>query len=443
MTNDKLALLTPLLLSLAASVACSDDDPARGTGDSGTGADGGVQYNPGTGDATGGPCSDGDPDTQCATGAGDTGDDPACSDGDLATPCSDQQHVAGDGGIPGGGDLGDGGPIGCGMTPFESDAVPVNLMVVVDASGSMADATVADANTTRWEALSTAVDAALGDVQGDIAMGLQLYPTAGTSCDVADDTNIDVPVTEGTVSHPLIVGAMSARGPEGGTPTSAALARARRYFTEGGGMNLSGDRVVLLATDGGPNCNDSITCGVDSCIPNLAKAERCNADLGEVANCCDETIDPRLALSCLDDDRTIAEVEALAAAGIRTLVIGIPGSEIFRDVLEAMAVAGGGADGYFEVDASQDVSALTALLRGITVGLITSCKLQLDGTPPDLDNINVEIDGETIGQAGDDGWELDRDADPLTITIKGATCAALEQDGAKTVDIIYGCPTVE
>ena len=40
----------------------------------------------------------------------------------------------------------------------------------------------------------------------------------------------------------------------------APNARAYDYFTTGAGKSLSGDRFVLLATDGGPNCNPSLTC---------------------------------------------------------------------------------------------------------------------------------------------------------------------------------------
>lgn len=402
MTYPRIGLLAAITLVLAA-FGCSDSSDGRK--DAGADADGGADG--------GGSGGDGD-----SAGDGDSG-----GDGDAIN-------------------FGDGGPVGCGKTPFASNAIPVQLMLVVDASGSMDQPTVADANVTSWQALSNALDSALSGVQAEVDMGLQLYPADGTQCDVPGDNGADVAIADGTTAHPSIVSTMNARTPAGGTPTAAALARARRYFTQGAGMALTGDRVVLLATDGGPNCNANITCTADTCTSNLTKQPNCDVDMG-MGNCCDEGIHPDLALSCLDDSATIAEVEALAAAGIRTLVVGIPGSEAFRDILEAMAVAGGGSDGYFEVDAAQNVSQLTALLRGITEGLITSCKLRLASLPPDLDNINVEIDGETIRQTGDDGWELDRDTSPPTVIIKGATCAALEADGAKTVDIIYGCPTVE
>jgi len=90
-------LAWPLVATLCAMgllIGCSGaskNDARDSAGDAG--ADGGVVLDETTGDVTGGPCSDGDPDTPCATGTGDSGDDPACTDGDPVTLCPDAALV--------------------------------------------------------------------------------------------------------------------------------------------------------------------------------------------------------------------------------------------------------------------------------------------------------------------------------------------------------------
>ena len=70
--------------------------------------------------------------------------------------------------------------------------------------------------------------------------------------------NVDVATGADTVS--AILNSLASSLPAGGTPTSVALMRAYDFFTAGAGAYIAGDRYVLLATDGGPNCNPSTAC---------------------------------------------------------------------------------------------------------------------------------------------------------------------------------------
>src|SRR5260370_25018174 len=118
--------------------------------------------------------------------------------------------------------------------------------------------------------------------------------------------------------------------PTGSTPTSATLTALLPRL-----VALRGRTVVLLATDGGPNCNSKAACGADSCIPNIEGANGCKAPV----NCCDPALyGPE---SCLDDGGTNAAVAQLFAQGIRTYVVGIPGSAPYADGLNQLATAGG------------------------------------------------------------------------------------------------------
>ncbi len=332
-----------------------------------------------------------------------------------------------------------GGDDSCGATPFGAEQVPASVLIVLDKSGSMTDVPEGF-DGDKWSAVKQAVSDALESVQDDVSFGLHLYPFP-EGCDMPSDGAVSVEVGPGPQTVPTIVQTLDDTEPSGGTPTAAALAQAFDYFTAGPGKDLDGRKYVLLATDGGPACNEALSCEADECVANLEG--RCPEGF---VNCCDpEEGGPGAERNCLDDDETLLQVEALHAAGIDTFVVGIPGSEIFSDSLDQFALAGGqalseGSTSYFAVG---DTDALSEVLLSITRDLLTSCELQLESEPPDLDQLNVEVDGELIPQDSDDGWDLDTSTEPPTVILEGATCARVETEGVSSIRVVYGCPTFQ
>jgi hypothetical protein len=344
---------------------------------------------------------------------------------------------------------GEGG--GCGQTDLAAEPPAVSILLVVDKSSSMTG-TPPGFSEDKWTALGAALGEALDTSQDKVAYGLDFYPFGDDRdpnatvemCDMPSSADILVPIGAGASTVPLIVDALAEYEPAGGTPTAAALARALEYFTNGDGASIEGERYVLLATDGGPNCNSDLECEIDSCTLNM-DGLNCGGQ-----NCCDAMLDPQGPQSCLDEDEAVAQVAALADAGVKTFVVGIPGTAAYGNTLDAMAVAGQSENpdappSYYRVDAAGGTEGLAGVLTSITRGVIRSCRLQLTSTPEDPDYeglLNVEIDGATVPQMGDDGWEVDRSTSPPTIVLKGATCEAMETRGAEQVSITYGCPTV-
>jgi hypothetical protein len=343
-------------------------------------------------------------------------------------------------------DLGD----GCGQTTVKGSSKEVDILLVIDRSGSMSSTPTGFA-TDKWAALKTALPAALDPVKGGISLGVELFPNNLTtpipvSCTTqcwdmpAGEAAIEVPVGPGTTTLPNIV-AKLAPAPSGGTPTRAALQAASDYFTTGSGKALAGDKYVLLATDGGPNGNTT-PCPQDKCTVNL--------DLNQIGasymNYCDANLVADGPKSCLDDTPTQALLTTMAAAGIKTFVVGIPGSEPYANTLDAFAVAGGevpvGAMSpkYFAVTAAGGVDGLKQVFETITHQLIKTCRLQLQSEPPDAMLLNVSVDGKTILYGDADGWTLDSTTSPATVELKGATCANVEMNGANSIQILYGCP---
>jgi hypothetical protein len=359
--------------------------------------------------------------------------------------------AAGDNGIPECGELSGLGK--CGGTHLEAEFRTVNMLLVIDKSGSMDDQPQGF-DQKKWPAMKSAVATALGKVEAQMNFGLILYPYSESQpipLDLCEDignccalstvgAGVVVGVQPGRVSVDQINAALTQTGPGGGTPTAAALGAALEYFTNGEGSQLAGDNYVLLATDGGPNCNDQLLCTEDRCTTNLDG--QCSA-----GNCC---ADPEGHMRCLDDDSVTTQLQALRDAGISTFVVGIPGTEVYSDYLDGFAVTGGvpatsGDHDYYAVSANAGVEGLTSVFESITTQLLRSCEIALPESPPKLDLVNVAIDC-TVLPGNDDpdqsGWSFDQMQDPTSVIVHGPLCDAIQQNGAERVDVVFGCPTV-
>lgn len=391
-------------------------------------------------------CSGGGGDGESADGASTSGSGgTTSSSGGTSSTSSGASASTGislDGGNTASGAGGGGGEgnVDCGGDAVNAGQVPANLLLVIDRSESMLD-TPAGFDDDEWTSLNGALQASLEQLPQTASVGLQLFPSPddpeaeNARCGMPGGSDLTVAITGAEQGVPAIAVALDDATPMGSTPTAAALARALDYFSDGPGFALPGNRFVLLATDGGPNCNADLSCGADECTTNL------DGDCPQaVENCCAGAAGD----GCLDGDSTLAAVESLREAGITTYVVGIPGSADYADLLDELAIAGGAptpepSPRYYEVGDSDE---LAQVLAAITTQLVMTCDFQLDEQPPDKNKVNVFVDGEVVAQEGDDGWEYDESTDPDSVVLKGATCERIQSDGAESVRFEFGCPTV-
>src|SRR5664280_3145114 len=206
----------------------------------------------------------------------------------------------------------------------------------------------------KWGIMKDALNGALSKVQNDINFGLLLFPydpngpidtsSIVTSCSVPVDASaivVPIPSTPDPNNLTEILNVVGSHTPAGGTPTARALQQAYNYFQTGDGKNLAGSRWVLLATDGGPNCNVGLQCTKDTCTQNLDL--QCGDKTATTPlNCCDpaQTGVSYANMSCLDGLAATSQIANLAAIGVKTFVVGIPGSEAYANTLNSFANAG-------------------------------------------------------------------------------------------------------
>jgi hypothetical protein len=219
----------------------------------------------------------------------------------------------------------------------------------------------------------------------------------------------------------------------GGTPTAATFASLTPKLAA-----LHDHTYVILATDGGPNCDADLTCGAGACTVNLDDDVSGCTPTGP--NCC--TSLGYGSLSCLDSTATILAVTALAKKGVPTYVIGVPGSEPYASVLDQLAQAGGAARAeepyYYAVDTT-DQHAFYAALSKIAAKVTATCVLPLGMAPPDPALMNVYFDGKVVAQEGPDGWAYADD----TVTLLGTSCSEVLDGDVLDVRVVAGCPTIQ
>ncbi|MEZ4314987.1 MAG: vWA domain-containing protein, partial [Polyangiaceae bacterium] len=159
-----------------------------------------------------------------------------------------------------------------------------NVYFVIDASGSMSAPAAPGTSTTRAERVRKAVLTLVKDLGALINVGAAVFPADATEDDACLPGEQVMAVTPGDVegtstTFNKIKNAIDVV-PFGGTPTSATLDLLRPGIGA-----LSGRTVVLLVTDGGPNCNFDAVCDGDGCLANIegcSGASCCNPG----GNCC-------------------------------------------------------------------------------------------------------------------------------------------------------------
>lgn len=369
---------------------------------------------------------------------------PALADRPPPAPSGSTPGAAGDGGLV----LDDAGDEPSG--PCGAQTLPVvvnrpNLSFVIDHSASMGEALLGS-SLSKYENARVALSHVLRNIGHRVNYGAAVFPGLHgvTGCEAGDELMKVAPgdpasfAREGKTGPRLrdLLSRLAIADVDGGTPAAPTLAKMRDILTE-----LSGDTFVVLITDGAPNCNQELFCNASACIPNIEGLQAGGFDCTGSVNCCaPSTQDPQANLGCVDAQASVDAVQALGDAGIRTFVVGMPGSEPYEQLLNEMAEIGGtarsGSSKYFPV---ADTDALEEALTAITASIAISCDIPLDYEPPDRDLVNVYFDDALVEYDPEAGWEWSDDGH---VVIRGDACRRLSSGDVLEVQILAGCKTV-
>ncbi len=303
------------------------------------------------------------------------------------------------------------------------------ILFVIDRSGSMFEPLEIGGIRRRWDALGDALRTTLPRFERAVNLGVMFYPRVRSDgiagnlqfCDLTPGMNVDV--APGPMNANAVYDAFRAHYPEGATPTAAAIRRATTYLASREARGRA--RYIVLATDGAPNCNESIPLNECICLQGMGG---CNAG-------------PNARRQCLDDRASIAAIGDARNLGIVTYVIGLDGSidAQFITVLDQMAIAGGRPlptpPRYISI---QSEVALSQSFAGIQ-RTVVQCSYVTPSRPDDPDEITVFLNGAPVPRdtTRANGWDW-TDRDYGEITLFGATCdTAIATNGALAARV--GC----
>ncbi|MGH1343506.1 MAG: vWA domain-containing protein [Nannocystales bacterium] len=334
------------------------------------------------------------------------------------------------------------GELNCGEQEFVLEAVPPNVVLVLDKSGSMvqnewdADNDPMTDTETRWRSLHDVVSFVVNTFEAEINFGAVLFPSTSAiaelgagACVVNAQPEVPVAATNAAGVLDGIPAASAAATINGATPATAGVQTALDHLNT---LDENIDRFMILITDGAANC------GADA----------------------DTSMCPGLGCGLMEDyDTNLSSVvgDAFTTDSVPTFVIGIDildelvgadpgdgqvGANTFTE-LNTVAEAGGrareGDEKFF--NATNEIELQAALAE--IAGQVVSCTIPLSEEPSDPDFVEIEIGGMTYEQVTDceteDGWVYSNPKGPYdAIELCNAACDALAESGE--LDATFGCP---
>jgi hypothetical protein len=331
----------------------------------------------------------------------------------------------------------------CGYATVAATLKPALLLFLIDRTGSMncnppptqttaqCDATPDKIEPTlpsKWEITTDALVSALQQLKGTVpppAVGMQLF-NSDDYCGHSTQPEVKIASLNDSQVN-AITGLLDAVTPKGDTPIVAATMSAYEYL---GKQTFEGNKFVVLLTDG------------------------------------NETCDP------YSKDLLIAKALEATWAGIRTFVLGAPGSENGRAFLSRVAFNGGTPSsptcdhtntqtnaGDCHMDMTQPgmvfKDELSKALKTVS-GAALTCEIDMpsdDAGQADPDKVNVfftsgdggstliPMDAQHPCDETNQGWQY-TDATSKRIRVCGPTCDAIKTQAQGTLSVQLGCKTI-
>jgi hypothetical protein len=345
----------------------------------------------------------------------------------LALPGCDRRasedEIAGSTSTAAGGSSGQGGDIGltssgpgggaggdelCGKAVAEVERDPIDVIVLLDRSQSMAG---------KWSKTIAALVGFVADEKSEgMTVGINFFPVVGSpdECEPTAYAQLALSMGELPEHAATLISGMNATTVGGQTPTWGALSGT--YSFAEAHKKTASDRevIVVFASDGDP------CCGV----------------------CANEDIDSLTALA-----------SAAHAEDIDTYVVAIEGSTLAS--LDKIAAAGGTQAA---LDITSDISLFAEKLEIIRHAAL-GCDYDIP-PPPIGEELNpAEVNVKyTPGDGGSTqtfprvdkaedcdttlGWHYDKPSEPSQIVLCPITCDYVAQDIKASVEVLFGCATI-
>jgi hypothetical protein len=339
-------------------------------------------------------------------------------------------------GVPGGstgdksgGSGGVGG--GCAATFVEAKGQQLAMFIMLDQSNSMDDVVDEATMTTRWGAVTSALNAfVMNPAAATVPVGLQYFGLPveqgaqdgqggrrggggrnNSSCTASDYAKAEVPIAPLTTNAAAITASMAKHAPLTNTPTLPAVQGGVQFVASYATEHPEYKVVLVLATDGEPS--------------------GCNSDITSVS--------------------AAAAVGLSGTPSVETYVIGV-GDALTN--LNAIATAGGTKQAFVVSDANVQQDLITALTA--IQGAVLPCQYTVPaatmGKALNFGKVNVQFTSSggavqefqkvsSLSDCAPGGklWYYDNNAAPKEILLCPDTCKAVTGDPAANVSIVLDC----
>lgn len=309
-----------------------------------------------------------------------------------------------------------------------TEIAPATLELLVDTSLSM-ETEAPGSNQSKWVITRRALLEAVAQMPASSSVGVTFYPDVGVGEMPCFDRDVDVEIEplggNNSQQRRSIQQAFQSQSPDGSTPTHDAYRFSLERLEE---SEVRGQRFLALITDGTPTY--SLGCQGSG-----------------------QQTDPS------DPTPLIPEAASALARGIKTFVIGSPGSEDARDSLSRMAEAGGTSAGscshdgpnYCHFDMTQEADFAAALSEALQqiAGIALSCRYDVPAPPSGgtLDPAKVNVVFTPQGGAQeflprndssdcDEGWRYANDRQQIELCRD--TCERIEA-ASGAMSLQFGC----
>ncbi len=328
----------------------------------------------------------------------------------------------------------------------EPETKPAVLEFVVDTSLSMTEvpgattqgfpgAAGGQGRATKWESTRDALKAVIQSLPDKIAVGLFFYPNManqGRSMPAAPNTCVNT--TAGTAPAPLtptqkatLIAALEATSPNGWTPTDGAYEHALQTAILP--TQLPGDKYILLITDGQPTLRLDCTSSGNGVGPAGANP--------------------------VESQPIVDHVSAALGQGVRTFLIGSPGSEGGRAWMSEAAIEGGTAAAgckvmgppfcHLDMTTAPDFgAALQAGLNKVTGSIACTYDIPDPGQGQVIDNDKINLvvttaSGKQLVLPDDsascsEGWHISG----KQVVLCEDTCSRVQREN-DSIQLLFGC----
>ncbi len=301
-----------------------------------------------------------------------------------------------------------GAPPDCVAKTAETTLEPLDIIVVLDESGSM--------DGLKWTGVTAGLKSFITDpASAGISVGIVYFPNELPSgdCNYIDYATLDVGIGTLPANATALVNSINAESPQGGTPTWGALKGALSRAVVYQDMHPDHKVIVVFASDGDPS-----SCAVTD-IPTIAGVVH----------------------------------QAYNYNGVQTYAIAMAGATVAN--LDQIAAAGGTMQ---SIDVTTNIQTFSQKMKDIQSQAL-SCEFVIPPPPdgkqldPTLVNVNYTSHGQgnpiKIPQATGSadcgvgaGWYYDNAAMPTKILLCPASCQQVKGDTMAKVDVAFGCKTI-